>query len=108
MHYFHLSKKKHSNSEPSRSVISAPSSVNSAAASFHFTPVGVGLERINSSVSRVTGCAVGCVAYCGDNGSDHEPGNVICPRSEEHTSELQSLMRISYAVFFLTKKRTKH
>src|SRR3546814_2646062 len=28
-------------------------------------------------------------------------------RSEEHTSELQSLMRISYAVFCLTKKRTK-
>src|SRR3546814_2008969 len=27
-------------------------------------------------------------------------------RSEEHTSELQSLMRISYAVFFLKKKRT--
>src|SRR3546814_6884606 len=26
------------------------------------------------------------------------------PRSEEHTSELQSLMRISYAVFCLTKK----
>src|SRR3546814_2369283 len=25
-------------------------------------------------------------------------------RSEEHTSELQSLMRTSYAVFFLTKK----
>src|SRR3546814_7038986 len=31
------------------------------------------------------------------------------PRSEEHTSELQSLMRISYAVFCLKKKRrTKH
>src|SRR3546814_10256612 len=28
------------------------------------------------------------------------------PRSEEHTSELQSLMRISYAVFCLTKKMT--
>src|SRR3546814_9539509 len=27
-------------------------------------------------------------------------------RSEEHTSELQSLMRISYAVFCLTKKTT--
>src|SRR3546814_3721415 len=27
-------------------------------------------------------------------------------RSEEHTSELQSLMRISYAVFCLTKTRT--
>src|SRR3546814_4546982 len=28
-------------------------------------------------------------------------------RSEEHTSELQSLMRISYAVFGLTQKNTK-
>src|SRR3546814_2335267 len=35
---------------------------------------------------------------------------VIAPkgwRSEEHTSELQSLMRISYAVFCLTKKNNK-
>src|SRR3546814_3114893 len=29
----------------------------------------------------------------------------LVPRSEEHTSELQSLMRISYAVFCLKKKR---
>src|SRR3546814_6818757 len=29
----------------------------------------------------------------------------VRPRSEEHTSELQSLMRISYAVFFLKKKK---
>src|SRR3546814_1745113 len=29
-------------------------------------------------------------------------------RSEEHTSELQSLMRISYAVFCLKKKRKKN
>src|SRR3546814_8837249 len=29
-------------------------------------------------------------------------------RSEEHTSELQSLMRISYAVFCLQKKNTLH
>src|SRR3546814_2436110 len=28
----------------------------------------------------------------------------VAPRSEEHTSELQSLMRISYAVFCLKKK----
>src|SRR3546814_4109748 len=28
------------------------------------------------------------------------------PQTEEHTSELQSLMRISYAVFCLTKKTT--
>src|SRR3546814_8739899 len=37
----------------------------------------------------------------------HRTGDRRCvPRSEEHTSELQSLMRISYAVFCL-KKKTK-
>src|SRR3546814_2815625 len=33
-------------------------------------------------------------------------GKVLKTRSEEHTSELQSLMRISYAVFCLKKKHT--
>src|SRR3546814_9532547 len=32
-------------------------------------------------------------------------GNLASCRSEEHTSELQSLMRISYAVFCLKKKK---
>src|SRR3546814_6661562 len=32
----------------------------------------------------------------------------LTPRSEEHTSELQSLMRISYAVFCLKKKTDQH
>src|SRR3546814_8915127 len=36
--------------------------------------------------------------------SDHFPSPY---RSEEHTSELQSLMRISYAVFCLQKKKLK-
>src|SRR3546814_8107780 len=31
---------------------------------------------------------------------------ILADRSEEHTSELQSLMRISYAVFCLKKKNT--
>src|SRR3546814_7869243 len=35
-----------------------------------------------------------------------EGGSIIGRRSEEHTSELQSLMRISYAVFCLKKKKT--
>src|SRR3546814_3641434 len=35
--------------------------------------------------------------------NDQMPGNIF-HRSEEHTSELQSLMRISYAVFCLKKK----
>src|SRR3546814_9928590 len=34
-----------------------------------------------------------------------QPRNRIERRSEEHTSELQSLMRISYAVFCLKKKK---
>src|SRR3546814_10252624 len=33
------------------------------------------------------------------------PLTSLKPRSEEHTSELQSLMRISYAVFCLKKKK---
>src|SRR3546814_12176366 len=32
----------------------------------------------------------------------------VFPRSEEHTSELQSLMRISYAVFCLKKKNKSY
>src|SRR3546814_7446797 len=37
---------------------------------------------------------------------DHVVGIVRADRSEEHTSELQSLMRLSYAVFCLKKKNT--
>src|SRR3546814_10242107 len=43
----------------------------------------------------------------GQAGREQQPGKQGCEqRSEEHTSELQSLMRISYAVFCL-KKNTK-
>src|SRR3546814_7729885 len=38
--------------------------------------------------------------------TEHRICSII--RSEEHTSELQSLMRISYAVFCLKKKNTQH
>src|SRR3546814_9787925 len=37
-----------------------------------------------------------------------EAARQICQRSEEHTSQLQSLMRISYAVFCLKKKTNTH
>src|SRR3546814_3236471 len=41
--------------------------------------------------------------------TDHgiECATGVCLRSEEHTSELQSLMRISYAVFCLKKKTSR-
>src|SRR3546814_4531211 len=37
-----------------------------------------------------------------------EERRIVADRSEEHTSELQSLMRISYAVFCLNKKHKSH
>src|SRR3546814_1958522 len=47
----------------------------------------------------------------GRKGETHDDTDISCrrscARSEEHTSELQSLMRISYAVFCLKKKKTK-
>src|SRR3546814_2436224 len=45
----------------------------------------------------------------GTAGSGGAVVDVVLPstRSEEHTSELQSLMRISYAVFCLKKKKKK-
>src|SRR3546814_1864642 len=46
---------------------------------------------------------------CGTGAARTEPGPSPCClpcRSEEHTSELQSLMRISYAVFCLKKKNS--
>src|SRR3546814_5987553 len=47
------------------------------------------------------------VAESGDSASLGvlEDKDVLYVRSEEHTSELQSLMRISYAVFCLKKKK---
>src|SRR3546814_6334337 len=52
-------------------------------------------ERIDGGVRKI-------VEAIGDQGAG------IAYRSEEHTSELQSLMRISYAVFCLKKKNLNH
>src|SRR3546814_6924068 len=51
-----------------------------------------------------------CHAYYSDScsGSDPPRSRSGRCRSEEHTSELQSLMRISYAVFCLKKKTCNH
>src|SRR3546814_4049407 len=47
--------------------------------------------------------------YQGDSWNRHSPdghhGTPTASRSEEHTSELQSIMRMSYAVFDLKKKQ---
>src|SRR3546814_3513993 len=51
--------------------------------------------QFDTAVSQVLG-----LAYC-------EPDPLLVERSEEHTSELQSLMSISYAVFCLKKKKKR-
>src|SRR3546814_7787851 len=54
-----------------------------------------------SAYGRIKGDLLKIVNDQRARGLEHE-------RSEEHTSELQSLMRISYAVFCLKKKKTKY
>src|SRR3546814_3687589 len=44
---------------------------------------------------------------CSTGGRSSPPAPAAARRSEEHTSELQSLMRISYAVFCLKKKTNR-
>src|SRR3546814_7952913 len=59
-------------------------------------PIGCPATQKSSFLSR------------GPRSSSRHPFGSGRMRSEEHTSELQSLMRISYAVFCLKKKKTKN
>src|SRR3546814_2970178 len=55
------------------------------------------------------GLGLGCIIATGSCRAWLSPSaDGASPRSEEHTSELQSLMRISYAVFCLNKKNIQH
>src|SRR3546814_10364533 len=66
----------------------------------HEALAGYVVERIHRAwIQALAALAV-------DQAETAAPGDA--PRSEEHTSELQSLMRISYAVFCLKKKKQKH
>src|SRR3546814_7589746 len=57
---------------------------------------------------RELATAAGSRGMCGGQALDIDATGAVSPlhRSEEHTSELQSLMRSSYAVFCLKKKKT--
>src|SRR3546814_2458808 len=63
--------------------------------------VGEGTPHLGGHPQREPG-----LADAADPGQGQDPAaREEPPRSEEHTSELQSLMRISYAVFCLKKKK---
>src|SRR3546814_5445900 len=71
-------------------------------------PVGLGCRDVVRVVLGRTGSGAEDVRPR-DDGEDHQSeGESGDERSEEHTSELQSLMRISYAVFCLKKKIETH
>src|SRR3546814_3058853 len=58
-----------------------------------------------AQVSDLVLSYAGVGAACADIGTAHHVPHGKGKRSEEHTSELQSLMRISYAVFCLKNKQ---
>src|SRR3546814_2176312 len=64
-----------------------------------------GCRRIHLDRVRCRRLAGGQALPAGPPGTTGSEQAVAGERSEEHTSELQSLMRISYAVFCLKKKK---
>src|SRR3546814_1158723 len=93
----------------------APASIGHG--DFGLTPLSVRVER-SRDTHRARATAMGVPTSLDTNGpnrSHHAPTTSVGTehardpgrRSEEHTSELQSLMRISYAVFCLKKKNRK-
>src|SRR3546814_4714671 len=67
----------------------------------------VALEAICAMAFAPSADGIDCAPYLDERGSNPAWTVRTNMRSEEHTSELQSLMRISYAVFCLKKKKQK-
>src|SRR3546814_4493594 len=74
---------------------------------FSWRKEGRCLDRLstNGSGYRVHAPKVRCHQPPRRGSPSSAPASSVVARSEEHTSELQSLMRISYAVFCLKKKK---
>src|SRR3546814_9521075 len=78
--------------------------------SYNWTPYGyfqdgaIGYKICDLPEANKPAAFAGCTRF-GNSPALITPNQTL--RSEEHTSELQSLMRISYAVFCLKKKTTK-
>src|SRR3546814_5082370 len=87
-------------------------------------PDGVGKSSLFSLLAGARAIQQGTVEVLGGDMANRRHRETVCPRiaympqglgrnlyptlsirSEEHTSEIQSLMRISYAVFCLKKKK---
>src|SRR3546814_8112425 len=63
---------------------------------------------VAGDVAHAPVAAAPLVVQCCAGGRETLQPRLVDARSEEHTSELQSLMRISYAVFCLKKKKIQN
>src|SRR3546814_8286153 len=76
------------------------------------TTIAPGIERSVNSMRARSSPAICIVGPHQASSSRRVAAPIACAaisrRSEEHTSELQSLMRITYAVFCLQKKKNNH
>src|SRR3546814_7722878 len=70
------------------------------------SPVVTTSDRVGSGALSVADPRPVCLMRPDRDSSVTQGHYGVADRSEEHTSELQSLMRISYAVFCLQKKKT--
>src|SRR3546814_1416958 len=71
--------------------------------------IGLGYEvAVEAGAGRASSFPDAAYADAGARIVDRATAWGSAVRSEEHTSELQSLMRISYAVFCLKKKNSTH
>src|SRR3546814_4906764 len=83
-----------------------PAGVSSPTTSTCMRPRGL---KLQPSAVLISGAPLHAISGAGSAGAGGALGaSDETGRSEEHTSELQSLMRISYAVFCLKKKKTQH
>src|SRR3546814_9514162 len=76
----------------------------------HHVPPLARLTRACSTASSALGLTAGAAPYSNQIRwvIGFVAACIVLVRSEEHTSELQSLMRISYAVFCLKKKKQRN
>src|SRR3546814_3588214 len=91
-----------SNCSPSPGLTASSTLGSASADNASETPCQI-LSRVRGSASSVASSESAHPVAA----SDEPVRMATASRSEEHTSELQSLMRISYAVFCLKKKQTK-
>src|SRR3546814_10282414 len=94
-----------------RMQFTGPTGTNAVEAAMKLARKVTGRNNIISFTNGFHGCSIGALAATGNQhhrgGSGISLTDVSRMRSEEHTSELQSLMRISYAVFCLKNTHDK-